>query len=207
MSLKVLVACEESQVVTNELRKIGIEAYSCDILETSGDNPNWHFKQDVTSLLEGTWDMIIAFPPCTYLATTGNRWFDIEKYGEKAIQRHKDREKAVDFFMLFANNNCPKVAIENPVGVMSTRWRKPDCIVHPYWFGDAVEKRTCLWLKGLTPLTPTDMVKPQEKRRFKSGKVMSVWYDDTWDLPVKERARARSKTFPGLAKAMSQQWF
>ena len=144
---KVLIACEESQSVTKEFRLLGHEAFSCDILECSGGHLEWHLQQDVTELLKQKWDMIIAFPPCTYLTVTGNRWFNIERYGEKAIKRHQDRKEAIDFFLMFANAACGKIAIENPVGVMSSEWRKPDQIINPYQFGDAFEKKTCLWLK------------------------------------------------------------
>jgi len=150
--------------------------------------------------------MILAFPPCTYLTVTGNRWFNVERYGAKAIQRHKDREAAIEFFMLFANANCPKIAIENPVGVMSSEWRKPDCIIQPYQFGDPYEKKTCLWLKGLEPLQPTDVVEPPKRTEFKSGKTMPAWYAEAWKLPKEERAKLRSKTFDGVAKAMALQW-
>lgn len=150
--------------------------------------------------------MIIAFPPCTYLTVTGNRWFNVERYGEKAIQRHKDREDAVKFFMSIANADCPRIAIENPVGVMSTIWRKPDQIIQPYEFGDPFEKKTCLWLKGLPSLVPTDIVAPPARREFKSGKTMPAWYADAFKLPPKERSIMRSKTFPGVAKAMANQW-
>ena len=204
--MKILVACEESQTVTKEFRAIGHEAYSCDIMECSGGHPEWHLQQDVTELLKDKWDMILAFPPCTYLTVTGNRWFNIEKYGEKAIQRHKDREKAIDFFMLFANADCPKIAIENPVGIMSTHWRKPNQIVNPYQFGDPFEKKTCLWLKGLPNLKPTDIVGVPPRTKFKSGKTMATWYSDALKLPKAERARVRSKTFLGIAKAMTTQW-
>jgi site-specific DNA-cytosine methylase len=139
--LKILVACEESQAVTIELRKLGHEAYSCDIEPCSGGHPEWHLQEDVTPLLEKQWDMIIAFPPCTYLTVTGNRWFNVERYGEKAIQRHKDREFGVNFFMLFANANCERIAIENPVGIMSRQWRKPNQIINPWQFGDPYEKK------------------------------------------------------------------
>lgn len=142
---KVLVACEESQAVTSELRKLGFEAYSCDIIDCSGGQPGWHIKRDVLPLLNGNcsfyttdgehhivngkWDMIIAFPPCTYLTVTGNRWFNVEKYGEKAIKRLEDRKDAIKFFLAFATADCDRIAIENPVGVMSTEWRKPDQII------------------------------------------------------------------------------
>ena len=203
---KILVACEESQAVTVAFRNIGHEAFSCDILPASGGHPEWHLQEDVTAVLSEHWDMILAFPPCTYLTVTGNRWFNIERYGAKAIQRHKDREEAVAFFMLFANADCPKVAIENPVGIMSSRWRKPDCIIQPYQFGDPYEKKTCLWLKGLAPLQPTNVVAPPNRTQFRSGKTMPTWYAEAWQLPKAERAKLRSKTFPGIAKAMAEQW-
>jgi len=118
--MKVLVACEESQAVTKEFRKLGHQAYSCDILDCSGGHPEWHLKKDLYKLLNKKWDMIIAFPPCTYLTVTGNAWFNIEKYGDKAIKRHKDRKDAIKFFMDIANADCDKICIENPIGVMST---------------------------------------------------------------------------------------
>jgi hypothetical protein len=204
--MRILVACEESQAVTIELRKLGHEAFSCDILDCSGGYPEWHLQQDVTGLLKQKWDMIIAFPPCTFLTVTGNRWFNIERYGDKAIKRHSDRKDAVDFFMMFATADCDKIAIENPVGVMSSKWKKPNQIINPYQFGDAFEKKTCLWLKGLPELKPTDIVDPPERTEFKSGKSMPTWYADAWKLPKKERAKLRSKTFPGIARAMAEQW-
>ena len=150
--------------------------------------------------------MIIAFPPCTYLTVTGNRWFNVDRYGDKAIQRHKDRKCAIDFFMLFTNANCDKIAIENPIGVMSTEYRRPNQIVHPYMFGDAERKATCLWLKGLPELVPTDLVKPNVIY-YKNGKGSdSPWHMNTMSLPPKERAKERSKTFPGIARAMAEQW-
>lgn len=205
--MKVLVACEESQAVTIELRKLGHEAYSCDIQPCSGGHPEWHLQQDVTELLKQDWDMVIAHPPCTYLTVTGNRWFNVEKYGEKAIKRTKDREEAVEFFMLFADlPHIPRVAIENPVGIISTRWRKPDQIIQPYMFGDPYEKKTCLWLKGLEPLKPTNEVEPEPRKTFASGNTMPPWYADAWKLPKEERAKLRSKTFPGIARAIAEQW-
>lgn len=204
--MKILLACEESQAVTKELRILGHEAYSCDLLETSGGHPEWHLQQDVVSLLGMDWDMIIAFPPCTYLTVTGNRWFNIDKYGDAAVKRHKDREDAAQFFKAFAECDCDFVAIENPVGVMSSIWRKPDQIIQPYQFGDPFEKKTCLWLKGLPPLVPTDIVVPPKRTEYASGKTMPTWYADAWKLPPAERAKLRSKTFPGIAKAMAIQW-
>tara|TARA_R110000737_G_scaffold212662_1_gene229977 strand:+ start:184 stop:825 length:642 start_codon:yes stop_codon:yes gene_type:complete len=205
--MKILVACEESQAVTIELRKLGHEAFSNDLIECSGGHPEWHIQADSLSVIESMkWDMIIAFPPCTYLTVTGNRWFNIEKYGEKAIQRHKDRDNAIKFFESLVNSDCEKIAIENPVGVMSSKYRKPDQIVQPYMFGYPTTKGTCLWLKGLPKLTSTDLTSKGDVVISKSGNRMSKWYYDTSCLPPKERAKARSKTFPGIAKAMAEQW-
>ena len=220
--MKVLIACEESQAVCKAFREKGHEAYSCDIIECSGGHPEWHIRDDVTPLLNGDcifttddgvdryisgkWDMIIAHPPCTYLTVTGNRWFNIERYGEKALQRIADREEAAKFFMEIANADCDKIVIENPVGYMSTFWRKPDQIIQPYMFGDPYEKKTCLWLKGTEPLKPTDEVAPPERKKFESGKTMPAWYAEAWHLPKDERAKLRSKTFPGIAAAMAEQW-
>jgi len=218
--MRVLLACEESQAVTKELRLLGHEAFSCDLLPCSGGHPEWHIKGDVTEVLKGgyfttqdshyelvdKWDMIIAFPTCTYLTVTGNRWFNVERYGEKAIQRHKDRKWAINFFMLFANADCDKIAIENPVGIMSSEWRKPNQIINPYQFGDPFEKKTCLWIKGLPNLEPTNIVEPAPRTVFESGKSMPTWYAEAWKLPKEERSTLRSKTFPGIAKAMAEQW-
>lgn len=219
--MKILVACEESQAVTKELRELGHEAYSCDLLETSGVHPEWHVQEDVLKLVNGVcyfqtcdgrlhyiskWDVIIAFPPCTYLTVTGNRWFNVAKYGEKALKRLEDRKAAIDFFLTFATADCDRVAIENPVGVMSTEWRKPDQIINPFMFGDPFEKKTCLWLKGLSLLEPTEIVDVPPRVKYKSGKTMLEWYADAVSLPKEERSRVRSKTFPGIAKAMAEQW-
>ena len=206
--MKILVACEESQAVTIELRRLGHEAYSCDIQECSGGHPEWHIKVDVLPLLNGDcafntmdgenhylsgrWDMIIAFPPCTDLAVSGARHF--------AKKRADGRQQAsIDFFMKFANAHCDMIAIENPVGIMSTRFRKPDQIINPYQFGHPETKKTCLWLKNLQPLEETENV-----------------YAYMMTLPEKERSRIhwmgsghakeRSKTYPGIARAMAEQW-
>lgn len=204
--LKILVACEESQAVTKEFRKLGHEAYSCDILPCSGGHPEWHYQRDVNELLKVKWDLIIAFPPCTYLTVTGNRWFNVEKYGDKALKRIEDRKEAIDFFMLFANANCDYIAIENPVGIMSTEWRKPNQIINPFQFGDPFEKKTCLWLKGLPNLKHTNVVEPAPRKYFKSGKSHPEWYANALGLPAEERSKVRSKTFPGIAEAMAKQW-
>lgn len=220
--MKILVACEESQAVTKEFRRLGHEAYSCDIIPCSGGHPEWHIMQDVLPLLngscsfktmdgeehrlEGRWDMIIAHPPCTYLTVTGNRWFSVDKYGEKAIQRHKDREEAIKFFMAFANADCPRIAIENPIGHMSTAWRKPDQVIQPYQFGHPCRKATCLWLKGLPLLIETEIVEPEiYYYTAANGRRKS---DSRWRSKGKKEnlAKNRAKTFPGIAKAMAEQW-
>ena len=226
--MKVLVACEESQAVTIEFRRRGHEAFSCDIIECSGGRPEWHIMQDVLPLLDGRcefetmdgtkhrvcgkWDMIIAFPPCTYLTVTGNRWFNLGRYGEKAVKRRSDREQAINFFMRLANADCPRIAIENPIGVMSTHYRKPDQIIHPYYFAEnggdenCERKSTCLWLKGLEPLKYEIKFMPR-LIEYKNGKgTDSPWHVNTMGMPAEERARARSKTFPGIARAMAEQW-
>lgn len=181
--MRVLVACEESQTVCKAFRVLGHEAYSCDIQECSGGHPEWHFKQDVLPLLKEQWDLIIAHPPCTYLTVTGNRWFNVERYGDAAIKRAADREEAARFFMEFTKTNCKHVAIENPIGVMSTRYRKPDQTIQPYWFGDPQRKGTCLWLIGLPPLKPTNVVEP-EIYVYKNGKgTDSPWHVNSMKLP------------------------
>lgn len=204
--MRVLCACEESQAVTSELRKLGIEAFSCDLLPTSGEHPEWHIQQDVIPILNDGWDMIIGFPPCTYLTVSGNRWFNVERYGERAIKRYQDREKGIALFMAIANADCPHIAIENPIGIMSSVWRKPDQIIEPYQFGDPHEKKTCLWLKGLPNLKPTDIVDIPERIKLPNGKSMPRWYWEIGNMPIKMRGYLRSKTFPGIAKAMANQW-
>jgi hypothetical protein len=196
---KILLACEESQAVTKEFRLLGHEAFSCDIAPCSGPNPEWHLQQDVLPLLDQKWDMIIAFPPCTHLAVSGAAWFE---------QKRKDgrQQGGIDFFMRFATAKCDKIAIENPVGVMSSVWRKPDQIIQPYQFGDSFSKKTCLWLKNLPLLAPTNIVSSGEVIKYKSGKTMPKWYADAFKLSPFERAKLRSKTFPGIAKAMAEQW-
>jgi site-specific DNA-cytosine methylase len=203
---RILLACEESQEVTKEFRRLGHEAFSCDILPCSGGHPEWHLQKDVTELLKQKWDAIIAFPPCTFLTVTGNRWFNVERYGDKALKRIEDRKEAIDFFLMFANADCEFIAIENPVGIMSSEFRKPNQIIQPYQFGDAFEKKTCLWLKGFNNLEYTSVVTPPERTKFKSGKTMASWYSDAFKLPKDERAKLRSKTFPGIAKAIADQW-
>lgn len=227
--MRVLVACEESQRVCCAFREKGHEAYSCDILEPSGGHPEWHIQGDVLPILDGfcfvdtmdgrqhvipdRWDMIIAFPPCTYLTSAGTRHFS-EKCNppEKIARREELRKEAAEFFMRFINADCERIAVENPVGYMNTHFRKPDQIIQPYFFGEPVQKRTCLWLKGLPKLQPTNLLeKPKplyycngEKCR---GKAIN-WCEGIKGTSNGQagRARERSKTFEGIAKAMAEQW-
>ena len=218
--MKVLVACEESQRVCMAFRERGHEAYSCDIQECSGGHPEWHIQGDVIAVLngrcsfetadwtthkiEGKWDLIIAHPPCTDLAVSGARHF-----GRKRADG--TQQKSIAFFMEFVNADCEKIAIENPICIMSTEYRKPDQIIQPYQFGHHARKSTCLWLKGLPKLIPTDIVDPGEidKNGFSRGASLDYATDENgkilpWNDP--RTAKARSKTFPGIAKAMAQQW-
>lgn len=233
--MKVLVACEESQAVTIELRKRGHEAYSCDIIECSGGHPEWHIKDDVLPLLNGNcefvsmdgqrhyidwkWDLIIAFPPCTHLAVSGARHF------EKKRADGRQRE-GIEFFCQFLTADCDRIAIENPVGIISGDYiaehfpdlaaqyglpRKPSQIIQPYEFGDHARKTTCLWIKGLPNLISTNIVDPGEivGKGFSVGASLDMARDEngkiiSWNDP--RTAKIRSKTFPGIAKAMAEQW-
>ena len=230
-NMKILVACEESQEVCKAFRARGHEAYSCDIIEPSGGYPEWHILGDVvpfvngqcrfktmdgtTHSIDGKWDLLIAHPPCTYLTVTGNRSFSTERYGKKAEERWRKRVDAVVFFMLFAGADCDHIVIENPIGIMSTSYRKPDQIIQPWMFAleeyEKTEKSTCLWLKGLSKLKPLHEKKPEIAYRElidKNGKHkrQTLWYYQTRCLAHDERAKAASKTFPGIAKAMAEQW-
>ena len=219
--MRILVTCEESQNVTNELRKLGHEAYSCDIQMHSGSHDEWHICQDVLPLLNGfckfktvdgnyheinsKWDMIIAFPPCTDLCVNGARHF-AKKQADGRQQR------SIDFFMKFVNADCDKIAIENPIGIMSTKYRKPDQIIQPWQFGDKYSKSTCLWLKNLPLLVPTKIVEKGEFIEWidKNGKKkrQAKWFYEALrnSKNAEERAKIRSKTFPGIANAMATQW-
>jgi len=205
--MKILIACEESQAVTIEFRKLGHEAYSCDILPCSGGHPEWHLQQDVTGLLKQHWDAIIAFPPCTDLAVSGARHFE-RKIADGSQQR------SIDFFMLFANSECSNLAIENPVGIMSTKYRKPDQIIQPYEFGDPVKKTTCLWLKNLPALkkgvnVENDViyyVSPKGKKMSEFHAKQIIVDGKKYGYNTAQFKKHRSKTFPGIAKAMAEQW-
>ena len=225
--MKVLIACECSQTVCKEFRALGHEAYSCDIEKEYGGHPEWHIKGDCLEILEGgaviktrdgkehtidRWDLIIAHPPCPYLSNAATRSHSLKGATLEQINaRTQKRIQAQDFFMKFANVNCEKVAIENPVGVMNTVYRKPDQIIEPYQFAKSEEdtenyvtKRTCLWLKGLNELKRNDLPKPDNAKLYgihPSGKARC------WEEMVKgDRATARSKTFTGIARAMAEQW-
>lgn len=194
--MRVLVACEESQRVCIAFREKGHEAYSCDIQDCSGGHPEWHIKEDLFKVLDRGWDMMIAFPPCTYLCNTAQPNFNL-KYGEKALFRIEERKKAINFFLKIYNSNIPKIAIENPVGIMS-RYIKPTQIIQPYQFGERYKKATCLWLKNLPILFPNAI---GSSRDFQS-------YHDACEKysTQAERSFFRSKTFLGVALAMAQQW-
>jgi len=216
--MKILVACEESQAVTKELRLLGHDAFSCDLLPCSGGHPEWHRQQDVLEVISEGWDMMIAHPPCTYLAVSGAQWYyhpedknlpkEQRRPHPKYPNRAKDREEAIEFFLKLMNADVSKIAIENPVGIMSTIFRKPDQIIQPYMFGDEATKTTCLWLKGLNNLVPTNIVGKGERVYFSSGKSHPSWYAEalTKAKTKKKRQTLRSKTFPGIAKQMAEQW-
>ncbi len=197
--MRILVACEESQIVTTELLSLGHDAYSCDTKECSGKHKERHLQQDVTPLLNDDWDMIIAFPPCTHLANSGARWF-------KEKKKDGRQQSGINFFMQFANCNCRKVAIENPVGIMSTIYRKPDQIIQPFEYGDPYKKTTCLWLKGLPQLRATNTVCFKDDVVFNTERRMSAWYYDTSKMKHGDRSYIRSKTPHGIALAMATQW-
>ncbi len=209
--MRVLVACENSQTVTKAFRAKGHKAYSCDILPTSG-REDWHIQGDALEVINNGWDLIIAHPPCTYLSCVGNRYFNEERYGEKARERKRLREEGFKFFMEFENANCKKVCIENPMGYVNTHWRKPDQVIHPYYFGDPYLKRTCLWLKGLPKLTWTcnslygERTKKPEPVYIRDNGTPVHWCESLITLPGEERQKVRSKTFPRIAQAMANQW-
>lgn len=208
---KVLIACEESQAVTKEMRALGIEAYSCDIEPCSGGHPEWHIQGDVTPLLEQDWDMIIAFPPCTYLTNAGmcnlTRKNSTDEYRRDRLQK---RDDALNFVLKIYNSKCQYVAIENGVGYISTGFRKPDQIIKPFEFGHSVNKKTCLWLKNLPKLKPTCIVSPDTITTWDgTGKKISLWYKETLKIAKGDLSlvsKIRSTTFIGVAKAMASQW-
>lgn len=199
--MKILVACEESQVVTIELRKLGHTAYSCDIEPCSGGHPEWHLHGNVEQWLYDDWDMIIAHPPCTYLANSGVGWLTGKN---KKPGRWQLLDDAAEFFKLFLDHPCKKIAIENPIMhkyAIERIGRKHDCLVQPYQFGHPEQKATCFWLKGLPPLRETNNVKHAMDKLPKRERQRLHYLP-----PTKDRAKLRSKTYPGIAKAMAEQW-
>ncbi len=229
--MKILIACEESQAVTKEMRQLGHEAYSCDIVPCSGEHPEWHIMQDVLPLLNGychfetedgtthtlesKWDMILAFPPCTHLAVSGARHFE----GKRADGRQRE---GLEFFCQFLTADCERVSIENPVNIISGNYikehfpdiaekyglpLKPTQHVQPYEYGDKARKKTCLWLKGLKPLKPTNIVEPKlVTYTRKDGRKTTFSAGFCSGFKQEDRSKHRSKTFPGIAKAMAEQW-
>jgi hypothetical protein len=208
MTLPILVACEESQALTKEFRSLGLEAYSCDIQPCSGGCPDWHIEGDaIQEAYSGKYIAMIAFPPCTHLAVSGAAWFE---------QKRKDgrQQEGIDFFMKIINAPIKHIAVENPIGIMSKIYKKPTQVIQPYYFGDKAQKTTCLWLKNLPMLYHNDKpnlfdqnvthVKPDGNVIY--GNKMYSWAANKWYKNAEERSRERSKTFPGIAKAMAQQW-
>jgi site-specific DNA-cytosine methylase len=203
--MKILLACEESQALTKRFREQGHDAYSCDIQPCSGGHPEWHMEEDVIPVLKQVWDMVIAFPPCTDLAVSGAAWF-------KQKQADGRQEASINFFMEFTKlDHIPKVVIENPVGIMSRLWRKPDQIIQPYQFGEDASKKTCLWIKGLPLLKPTKFI--QGKTHInKHGKEVTRWanqcinYGQEKSPPSATRGKFRSKTYDGIAEAIVKQY-
>lgn len=209
---EILIACEESQAITKAFRKLGYNAYSCDLLPCSGGHPDWHIQGDAfQEAYSGKYDMMIAHPPCTYLAVSGARWL-YHKDGSRNEERWQNQAEALDFVRDLMTAPIKHIAIENPISVISSQIRKPDQIVHPYMFGDKVSKSTCLWLKNLPKLTPTDIVEKGEFIEWigKNGKKkrQAKWYLDALAKAKspEERRTLRSKTFQGMADAIAEQW-
>lgn len=215
---KILIACEESQATTKAFRELGHEAFSCDLLPCSGGHPEWHFQCDIFDVINQGWDLMVAHPPCTFLTGSGVQWlsnpedkalpFEERRPHPKYPNRRKDMLDSVEFVKALYNAPIEHIAIENPIGLLSSRWRKPDQIVQPYMFGDEATKTTCLWLKNLPLLLPTNIVDKGERTVFASGKSHPKWYADALKnaKTKEERQTLRSKTFPGMAQAFAKQW-
>ena len=209
---EILIACEESQAITKAFRKLGYNAYSCDLLPCSGGHPEWHIQGDAfAEAYSGKYDMMIAHPPCTYLAVSGARWL-YNKDGSRNEERWQNQAEALDFVRDLMTAPIKHIAIENPISVISSQIRKPDQIVHPYMFGDKASKSTCFWLKNLPKLEPTNIVEKGEFVEWigKNGKKkrQSKWYLDALAKAKtpEERRTLRSKTFQGMADAIAKQW-
>ncbi len=203
--MKILIGCEESQEVCKAFRAKGHEAYSCDILECSGGHPEWHLQMDVFKafdLIEP--ELFVVFPPCTHLSGAGAPSWKIK-------QADGRQDKAINFVLELACLPCKYIAIENPTGILSTKWEKPTQIINPFQFGDPYKKRTCLWLKGLPKLTPTNIVEPLYHYTSNStrGGLLKDGTRKKSNLPIRkawDNSNERSKTFPGIAKAMADTW-
>lgn len=218
--MSVLIACEESQIVTRAFRNLNIEAWSCDLQECSGGHPEWHLQMDVFEAVKlKEWKMMIAFPPCTYLSSAGLHYCNIERHGQKAIDRIKKRNKAIEFFLDLYSLPIEYICIENPVGHISSNILKPTQIIHPYYFGDNDMKRTALWLKNLPPLqyrkendlfgfkTATEKPVPyQVQIRKATGQIKKRYFTDSIVNNKFRSAKEKSKTFQGIAHAMADQW-
>jgi site-specific DNA-cytosine methylase len=210
--MKVLIACEESQAVTKAFRALGHDAYSCDILPCSGGHKEWHLQGDVFNYINQGWDLMIAHPPCTYLSVSGARHL-YNKDKTPNIERYKNQAEALNFVQRLMDIDIPRIAIENPISVISSKIRKPDQIIQPYMFGDSASKSTCLWLKNLPKLISTNMVDKGEFKEWidkNTGKVkrQALWYYEALQQAKnpQERRTLRSKTFKGIAEAMANQW-
>ena len=212
--MRVLVACEYSGIVRDEFLKLGHDAISCDLLDSESDFGE-HYKGNVLDIINDGWDMMIAFPPCTYLTVTGNRWFyhpedkhlptDKRRPHPKHPDRRELQKQALSFVSNLLNANIDRIALENPIGAISSNIRKPDQIIHPYQFGHDTAKSTCLWLKNLQILRYTKIVEPKSFK-MGDGKNYNKLHYETFNLPVEERWKVRSATFLGIAKAMADQW-
>lgn len=201
--MKILIACEFSGIVREAFAAHSHDAWSCDLLDT--EKKGNHIIGDVSNILNDGWDMMIAHPPCTFLCVTSNKWMG-ERYRNRFPNRQKQRDNAITFFMELIDANIPKICIENPVGIMSTHYQKPNQYIQPYQFGHPQSKKTGLWLKNLPLLKPTNKVSQEERIVFKSGNTMSKWYLDAAKLSPQERLKKRSTTFQGIADAMADQW-
>jgi site-specific DNA-cytosine methylase len=205
--MRILIACEESQSITKEFRKLGHEAFSCDLLPCSGGHPEWHYQQSVFEVIDKGWDMMIAHPPCTFLSVSGARHL-YNKDKTPNLERYKNQAEALEFVQKLMDAPIDRIVIENPVSVISSKIRKPEQIIQPWMFGDEATKTTCLWLKNVPKLIPTKIVGKGERTVFKSGKSNPKWYADALanaKTPA-ERRKLRSKTFKGIAEAMANQW-
>lgn len=204
--MRVLIACEFSGIVRDAFIKRGHDAVSCDLLPS--ERPGPHIQDDVLEVLSNCYDrfdLMVAHPPCTYLTVCGNKWFKSE-FKDRFPNREKQREEAIEFFMLLIEAPIPMIAVENPIGIMSSLYRKPDQIIQPYQFGDTERKSTCLWLKNLPPLFPTEIVQPHIIRYNTRSGTDDNWHMATMKLPPLERMKARSRTFQGIADGMASQW-